>query len=152
MLRLLILDTQFTKSLVYPCSGARFLIVLYIIIDYTTIFFYRSLSWYFLIASNYFLYGESLVDSFGVASNQTVFIYSLNKLRLFVYIFYCLFLGIPTRFGQAPPFHLLLAVLWWLRLVRPFPGQTLLYETIFSICLDSRSPAHSRHSELPNHP
>ncbi|KAK6641849.1 hypothetical protein RUM44_013567 [Polyplax serrata] len=29
---------------------------------------FRSLSWYFLVTSNYFFYGESLVDLFGVAS------------------------------------------------------------------------------------
>lgn len=33
---------------------------------------FRSLSWYFLIASNYFFYGESLVDYFGVVDNRTV--------------------------------------------------------------------------------
>ncbi|XP_046665065.1 phosphatidate cytidylyltransferase, photoreceptor-specific isoform X1 [Homalodisca vitripennis] len=32
---------------------------------------FRSLSWYFLIASNYFFYGESLVDYFGVVINRT---------------------------------------------------------------------------------
>nr|XP_023021999.1 phosphatidate cytidylyltransferase, photoreceptor-specific [Leptinotarsa decemlineata] len=33
---------------------------------------FRSLSWYFLITSNYFFYGESLVDYFGVLINRTV--------------------------------------------------------------------------------
>lgn len=33
---------------------------------------FRSLSWYFLITSNYFFYGESLVDYFGVVINRTV--------------------------------------------------------------------------------
>ncbi|CAG7823951.1 unnamed protein product [Allacma fusca] len=32
---------------------------------------FRSLSWYFLITSNYFFYGESLVDYFGVLVNRT---------------------------------------------------------------------------------
>ncbi|XP_050433050.1 phosphatidate cytidylyltransferase, photoreceptor-specific isoform X2 [Adelges cooleyi] len=32
---------------------------------------FRSLSWYFLIASNYFFYGESLVDIFSVVVNRT---------------------------------------------------------------------------------
>lgn len=36
---------------------------------------FRSLSWYFLIASNYFFYGESMVDYFGVFVNRTA---SLN--------------------------------------------------------------------------
>ena len=33
---------------------------------------FRSLSWYMLIASNYFFYGESLVDYFGVLLHRTV--------------------------------------------------------------------------------
>jgi phosphatidate cytidylyltransferase len=33
---------------------------------------FRSLSWYFLATSNYFFYGESLVDYFGVVINRTV--------------------------------------------------------------------------------
>lgn len=33
---------------------------------------FRSLSWYFLITSNYFFYGESLVDYFGVLLHKTV--------------------------------------------------------------------------------
>ncbi|XP_050307072.1 phosphatidate cytidylyltransferase, photoreceptor-specific [Anthonomus grandis grandis] len=32
---------------------------------------FRSLSWYFLLTSNYFFYGESLVDYFGVLINRT---------------------------------------------------------------------------------
>ncbi|CAG0917039.1 unnamed protein product [Notodromas monacha] len=32
---------------------------------------FRSLSWYFLLTSNYFFYGESLVDYFGVLINKT---------------------------------------------------------------------------------
>lgn len=32
---------------------------------------FRSLSWYFLISSNYFFYGESLMDYFGVLVNRT---------------------------------------------------------------------------------
>lgn len=33
---------------------------------------FRSLSWYFLYTSNYFFYGENLVDYFGVVINRTV--------------------------------------------------------------------------------
>ena len=33
---------------------------------------FRSLSWYFLLCSNYFFYGESLVDYFDMAINKTV--------------------------------------------------------------------------------
>ena len=31
---------------------------------------FRSLSWYFLVTSNYFFYGESLIDYFGVLINR----------------------------------------------------------------------------------
>lgn len=33
---------------------------------------FRSLSWYFLLTSNYFFYGENLVDYFGVVINRVV--------------------------------------------------------------------------------
>ncbi|CAD5119705.1 DgyrCDS8296 [Dimorphilus gyrociliatus] len=35
---------------------------------------FRTLSWYFLIASNYFFYGESLIQYFGVLASKTDFI------------------------------------------------------------------------------
>jgi len=35
---------------------------------------FRSMSWYFLIASNYFFYGESLVEYFGVLVNKVDFL------------------------------------------------------------------------------
>jgi len=35
---------------------------------------FRSLSWYFLVTSNYFLYGESLVEQFGVLINNVDFL------------------------------------------------------------------------------
>ncbi|KAJ4431926.1 hypothetical protein ANN_20533 [Periplaneta americana] len=41
---------------------------------------FRSLSWYFLITSNYFFYGESLVDYFGVVINRTV----SNRIHVFI--------------------------------------------------------------------
>nr|CAG4636110.1 EOG090X04NQ [Eubosmina coregoni]SVE69748.1 EOG090X04NQ [Eubosmina coregoni] len=51
---------------------------------------FRSLSWYFLIASNYFFYGESLVDYFGVASNRTEFLQGLVKYHRFIsFSLYC---------------------------------------------------------------
>lgn len=40
---------------------------------------FRSLSWYFLITSNYFFYGENLMDYFAVVINRTV---SLNNFDL----------------------------------------------------------------------
>lgn len=33
---------------------------------------FRSLSWYFLLTTNYFFYWESLVDYLGVLANTTV--------------------------------------------------------------------------------
>ncbi len=45
---------------------------------------FRSLSWYFLIASNYFFYGESLVDYFGVLVNQTEFLPFLVRYHRFI--------------------------------------------------------------------
>ena len=33
---------------------------------------FRSLSWYFLVASNYFYYGEHIIDYFGVFVRKTV--------------------------------------------------------------------------------
>ena len=40
---------------------------------------FRSLSWYFLIASNYFFYGETLVEQFGVVINRVDFLPVLVK-------------------------------------------------------------------------
>ncbi len=45
---------------------------------------FRSLSWYFLVASNYFFYGESLVDYFGVLVNQTEFLPFLVRYHRFI--------------------------------------------------------------------
>jgi phosphatidate cytidylyltransferase len=33
---------------------------------------FRSISWFFLVTSNYFIYGESLVDSFAVLLHREV--------------------------------------------------------------------------------
>ncbi|XP_058457081.1 phosphatidate cytidylyltransferase, photoreceptor-specific [Malaya genurostris] len=50
---------------------------------------FRSLSWYFLLTSNYFFYGENLVDYFGVAVNR------LDSLRFLVkyhrFLSFCLY-------------------------------------------------------------
>ena len=40
---------------------------------------FRSLSWYFLVASNYFFYGETLVEQFGVVINRVDFLPILVK-------------------------------------------------------------------------
>ncbi|KAB0798413.1 hypothetical protein PPYR_09406 [Photinus pyralis] len=52
---------------------------------------FRSLSWYFLVTSNYFFYGESLVDYFGVAFNRTDFLRGLVTYHRF--ISFCLYCG-----------------------------------------------------------
>lgn len=45
---------------------------------------FRSLSWYFLMASNYFFYGESLVDIFAVVVNRTEYLKMLITYHRFV--------------------------------------------------------------------
>lgn len=50
---------------------------------------FRSLSWYFLLASNYFFYGESLVDYFGVAISRTEYLKFLVTYHRF--ISFCLY-------------------------------------------------------------
>ncbi|XP_076068206.1 CDP-diacylglycerol synthase isoform X2 [Oratosquilla oratoria] len=45
---------------------------------------FRSLSWWFLITSNYFFYGESLVDYFGVIFAKTEFLRSLITYHRFI--------------------------------------------------------------------
>lgn len=52
---------------------------------------FRSLSWYFLLTSNYFFYGESLVDYFGVVINRTDFLRVLVTYHRF--ISFCLYCG-----------------------------------------------------------
>ncbi|KAI5700038.1 hypothetical protein M8J75_013119 [Diaphorina citri] len=51
---------------------------------------FRSLSWYFLICSNYFFYGESLVDYFGVLINRTDYLRVLVTYHRF--ISFCLYI------------------------------------------------------------
>merc|ERR1712106_316069 len=45
---------------------------------------FRSLSWYFLVASNYFFYGESLVEQFGVVINRVDFLPALVRYHRFI--------------------------------------------------------------------
>lgn len=52
---------------------------------------FRSLSWYFLLTSNYFFYGESLVDYFGVLINRTDLLRALVTYHRF--ISFCLYCG-----------------------------------------------------------
>ncbi|XP_043503951.1 phosphatidate cytidylyltransferase, photoreceptor-specific isoform X2 [Polistes fuscatus] len=51
---------------------------------------FRSLSWYFLITSNYFFYGENLMDYFGVVINQTEYLRVLVTYHRF--ISFCLYI------------------------------------------------------------
>lgn len=51
---------------------------------------FRSLSWYFLITSNYFFYGESLVEYFGVVINRTDYLRVLVTYHRFIsFSLYC---------------------------------------------------------------
>jgi len=45
---------------------------------------FRSLSWYFLVTSNYFFYGESLVEQFGVVINKVDFLPALVRYHRFI--------------------------------------------------------------------
>nr|CAD7427639.1 unnamed protein product [Timema monikensis] len=51
---------------------------------------FRSLSWYFLVTSNYFFYGESLVDYFGVVINRTDYLRALITYHRF--FSFCLYI------------------------------------------------------------
>ncbi|XP_055383772.1 phosphatidate cytidylyltransferase, photoreceptor-specific [Condylostylus longicornis] len=52
---------------------------------------FRSLSWYFLLTSNYFFYGESLVDYFGVAINRVGYLKFLVTYHRFLsFCLYCI--------------------------------------------------------------
>lgn len=51
---------------------------------------FRSLSWYFLLTSNYFFYGENLVDYFGVVINRTDYLRVLVTYHRFIsFSLYC---------------------------------------------------------------
>lgn len=52
---------------------------------------FRSLSWYFLVTSNYFFYGESLIDYFGEAVNRLDFLRAVVSYHRFIsFCLYCL--------------------------------------------------------------
>ncbi|XP_053676964.1 phosphatidate cytidylyltransferase, photoreceptor-specific [Anopheles nili] len=52
---------------------------------------FRSLSWYFLLTSNYFFYGENLVDYFGVAVSRVDSLRFLVKYHRFLsFCLYCI--------------------------------------------------------------
>ncbi|KAL4710499.1 hypothetical protein ACJJTC_008901 [Scirpophaga incertulas] len=51
---------------------------------------FRSLSWYFLLTSNYFFYGENLIDYFGVVINRTDYLRFLVTYHRFIsFSLYC---------------------------------------------------------------
>ncbi|KAI8429232.1 hypothetical protein MSG28_007754 [Choristoneura fumiferana] len=51
---------------------------------------FRSLSWYFLLTSNYFFYGENLIDYFGVVINRTDYLHFLVTYHRFIsFSLYC---------------------------------------------------------------
>lgn len=51
---------------------------------------FRSLSWYFLLTSNYFFYGENLIDYFGVVINRTDYLKFLVTYHRFIsFSLYC---------------------------------------------------------------
>lgn len=52
---------------------------------------FRSLSWYFLLTSNYFFYGENLVDYFGVVINRVEYLKFLVTYHRFLsFALYCI--------------------------------------------------------------
>lgn len=52
---------------------------------------FRSLSWYFLLTSNYFFYGENLVDYYGVVINRVEYLRFLVKYHRFLsFTLYCI--------------------------------------------------------------
>lgn len=52
---------------------------------------FRSLSWYFLLTSNYFFYGENLVDYYGVVINRVEYLNFLVSYHRFLsFTLYCI--------------------------------------------------------------
>lgn len=64
---------------------------------------------------------------------------------------YFLFTGLSPFPSDVPSVHLLQSVLLRIRMVRTFPGETLLHASVQSIRMDSCRFADCRHSELPDH-
>ncbi|KYM92855.1 Phosphatidate cytidylyltransferase, photoreceptor-specific [Atta colombica] len=93
---------------------------------------FRSLSWYFLITSNYFFYGENLMDYFAVVINRTV--------------------RISTCARYIPSIYLILSLHCWLRMVCTLTREKILYEAVLPICLDARRVTYCCDTELSYHP
>lgn len=52
---------------------------------------FRSLSWYFLLTSNYFFYGENLVDYYGVVINRVDYLrFLITYHRFLSFTLYCI--------------------------------------------------------------
>lgn len=52
---------------------------------------FRSLSWYFLLTSNYFFYGENLVDYYGVVINRVEYLnFLITYHRFLSFTLYCI--------------------------------------------------------------
>ena len=109
---------------------------------------FRSLSWYFLLASNYFFYGEGLVEYFGVAFNRTVSTQRSPKSDGAIDRFPWYFLGLFTYAGGIPQVHFILLVLLRVRVVRAEFGQQILHEAVFPVCVDARRPVDRGHAIL----
>lgn len=116
---------------------------------------FRSLSWYFLVTSNYFFYGENLVDYFGVVINRVViFLSSIrNQITKNVNLFNesVVSLGISSIFGNLPSVPLIYIVLYRIRLVRSVAGEKILHETVQFVCVDACSTVDCCYAELLNY-
>ena len=107
---------------------------------------FRSLSWYFLVASNYFFYGESLVEQFGVLINNVDFLPFLVRYhRLISFSMYIIGNIIISILK-------IISVVFRVCLVCPLPGQEILPAPVFSLCLDTRGSSLCRHPVIPHHP
>ena len=75
---------------------------------------FRSLSWYMLIASNYFFYGESLVDYFGLLLHRTVsYKWFLNDFQLMFQILWKNFMRPLVTYHRFISFCLYLVGFVW---------------------------------------
>ena len=107
---------------------------------------FRSLSWYFLVASNYFFYGESLVEQFGVLINNVDFLPFLVRYhRLISFAMYIIGNNITL-------ISIMLSGMFRVCLVCSLLGQEILPSPVFPLCLDTRGSAVRGHSVLPCHP
>ena len=103
---------------------------------------FRSLSWYFLVTSNYFFYGETLVEQFGVVVNKVDFLPLLVKYhRLISFSMYIM--GNVAQLCENIDYFVCRVCL-----VRVVPGKEVLSPSVLSVCLDSRGSALRGHSVL----